>query len=84
MAFDLEQTITATEIRSVVAILKDSFDEGGAPVQSAHYQVEIGRSDGSRVSRRGNLVGHITTAQRQALLDFMAALRTQAEEEFLP
>ncbi len=85
MAFTQESTKTPASIGNVVVTLKDSLDDGeGAPYQAAYYDVRIVMSDGSEVVRRGNLVPHITTAQRNALMDFMDALRVQAEGEFLP
>ena len=84
MAFQQQTTITATEIRNITVYLKDAFDEQGTPYQSAHFQVQILMSDGRELSRRGDLVPHITPAQRQGLLDFMDSLRTQAANEILP
>lgn len=81
MAFQPQPTITATGIGALVVILKTDPDADDP--QSAHYQIEIERSDGSRKSLRGDLVPHITAAQRQGLMDFMASLRTQAEEQIL-
>ena len=81
MAFQPQPTITATGIGKMVVILKTDPDADDP--QSAHYQIEIERSDGSRKSLRGDLVPHITAAQRQGLMDFMASLRTQAEEQIL-
>jgi len=82
MAFQPQPTITSTGIGKMVVILKTDPDDEYVQ-QSAHYQIEIERSDGSRKSLRGDLVPHITAAQRQGLMDFMASLRTQAEEQIL-
>lgn len=82
MAFELEPTRTPVSIRNVVVVLKDAFGESG-PYQSAHFDIRIELSDGREVSRRGNLVPHITVGQRDALMDFMAGLRIQAETQML-
>jgi len=82
MAFNPEPTITPDHIEAMVVILKTNpYDPDEQ--QSAHFQIELIRSDGSRKSIRGDLVPHITAAQRQGLMDFMASLRTQAEEQIL-
>lgn len=82
MAFEPEPTRTPEAIGNIVVILKDAFGESG-PYQSAHFDVRIVLSDGREVSRRGDLVPHITPAQRTALMDFMDGLRTQAETQIL-
>lgn len=79
MAFDLEPTRTPASIGNVEVILKDSLADG----KSAHFDVIVNFSDGSTVHRRGDLVPHITVAQRDALINFMAGLRVQAETQLL-
>lgn len=83
MPFNRETAVTATGVGTMVVILKTNLDDPDVQ-QSAHFQLLVLRSDGSRKSLRGNLVPHITEAQRNGLMDFMAALRTQAEEQILP
>lgn len=83
MAFQQEPTRTPVSIGNLVVILKDTWDEVGQPYQSAHFDIRVELSDGSEVVRRGDLVPHITQQQRQALMDFMAALRLQAMGEVL-
>jgi len=83
MAFDVETAVVATGIGKVTVFLADGEDDE-VPYQSANFRVEIWRSDGTKGSRAGDLVPHITPAQRTALLGFMDDLRTQAEGEFLP
>ena len=83
-AFNEELTRVPVAITSISVVLKDTFDENGDPYQSAHYSVRVVFSDGSTVVRKGDLVQYITPQQRQGLLDFMSALRTQAIDEFLP
>lgn len=84
MAFTQEPTRIAQSIGNIVVVLKDGFDEQGDAYQSAHFDVRVELSDGTVTTRRGDLVAHITVAQRNALMDFMASLRTQAESEILP
>ena len=82
--FDQEPTRTPTEIGIIVVYLKDAVARDGEPAyQSAHFDVKIVLSDGTEITRHGDLVPHITPAQRTALMDFMAGLRAQAEEQIL-
>ena len=81
--FQQEPTRGPVEIRNLVVILKDAFDEQGNPYQSAHFQIEVVMDGGSRVQRRGDLAQHITPTQRSALMAFMDSLREQAEEQIL-
>ena len=83
MAFNPQAASAPTAVGNIVIILKDAFDEEGAPYQSAHFQINIQMSDGRTVHRRGDLVPHITPAQRQGLMDFMVALRMQAGLQIL-
>jgi len=84
MAFIQEPTKTPESIGNIVVFLRDGFDNQGTPFQGAKFDVAVMMSDGSEVRRRGDLAPHITPAQRQALMDFMMALRAQAEDEILP
>lgn len=84
MSFETEPTKTPESIGDIVVTLIDGFElESGDPIKSAYFQVEIILSDGTKILRRGNLVPHITAAQRQGLIDFMESLRTQAESQIL-
>jgi len=88
MAFELEPVRTPNDIGAIVITLKDAFmtDESGSavvPYQSASYQITVVLDDGSNTMRRGNLIPHITPAERQALMDFMDALRVRAAEQIL-
>lgn len=84
MAFQIEPTRVPVEIGNIVVILKDAVETGEEPAyQSAHFDVKILLSDGTVVTRRGDLIPHITVAQRQALMAFMNDLRTQAVQEIL-
>jgi hypothetical protein len=84
VAFQQEPTRTPVGIGNIVVHLKDAAaTEEQAAYQSAHFEVKVVLSDGTIVHRTGDLAPHITPAQRQGLMDFMAALRAQAEEEIL-
>ena len=83
MAFTEELAVTAVSISEMAVILKTDPADPDGPQESAHFRVSVVRSDGSIKQVKGDLVPHITVAQRSGLLDFMAALRTQAETEIL-
>ena len=85
MAFIPEPTRTSQEIGNIAIVLKDAVaTTDQAAYQSAHFDVKIVLSDGTVITRRGDLVPHITPVQRTALMDFMDGLRLQAEQEILP
>jgi hypothetical protein len=86
MAFGRESTVTATGIGGIVIELSDLIltDGSGDHKYLGTYAVKVQRSDGSEVVRSGNLLPHLTTAQRNGLLSFMADLRAQAEAQILP
>jgi hypothetical protein len=79
-----------TEVARVAEAIEDISIElfhpnpAGEEVAGATYSVQVRMSDGSIVVRTGDLVPHITVSQRNALLDFMATLRQQAIDQFLP
>jgi len=52
--------------------------------QTANFWLLVRRSDGSMKKITGDLVPHITVAQRTGLLSFMDDLRLQAIAEVLP
>jgi hypothetical protein len=83
MAFQEEPTRTPASIGTIQVILSDDFDGQGDPFQAAYFDIEVILSDGSKRTRRGDLASHITVAQRQGLMSFMDALRTQAEQQIL-
>lgn len=62
----------------------DTGDEIEPASKSAQYEFTVIYSDGSTKRKAGNLVPHITTAQREALLNFVDSLRAQAEQQVLP
>ena len=83
MAFDTLTAVAATDVIDISAELFDP-DPLGDEDQGITYNVQILFNDGSLQVKRGDLVPHITPAQISALQSFMASLRTQAENEFLP
>ena len=83
MAFTTEPTITSTGIETMVVILKTNPLDPDEQ-QSAHFWLMVRRSDGSTKKISGDLVPHITVAQRDGLLAFMANLRDQAIAQVLP
>lgn len=83
MAFTIEPTRTPTAIGDISIDLFDP-DPIGTEAKGATFSVQVRMSDGSVVVRTGNLLPHITAAQRNALQNFMASLRAQAAAEFLP
>ena len=83
MAFNQETGRTAEDIGTIVIILKTNPNDPDVQ-QSAHFWFQVLFDDGSTKKVRGDLVPHITAAQRNGLMDFMDDLRTQAEEQVLP
>ena len=86
MAFDRQDTIVAESIGRIMVTLSDApsggGEDGSEPIRTAQFDIVVEMSTGHR-RIRGNLVPHLTQAQIQALLDFMANLRTQAENQIL-
>lgn len=86
MAFARQAAKTPTSIGAIVVTLKDAPATAENPqIRTAYFQVEVLDVNGDRIRLlRGDLVPHLTQAQAAGLLDFMADLRTQAENEVLP
>ena len=89
MAFDPEDSVqrTPTEIRTITLELFSGLYDDDSPEgkQYIHFEVRIDDQFGQPMNwRRGDLAPHLTTAQKQQLIDFMAMLRTKAESEILP
>lgn len=90
MAFTPESTKIPSGIGNIVVILKDAVEVeviGGTlelAYQSAHYQLVVEFDDDSAKQRRGDLVPHITPAERTMLMDFMDTLRARADAQILP
>ena len=85
MTFVIEPTRTPDAIQNIVVTLKDAIAHGDEDAyKSAHFVVNVLLSDGTVIHRKGDLVPHITVAQRDALMAFMNSLRTQAISEIMP
>lgn len=87
MTFETQNEITAVSISRMEVLLVDAPTSGGddnTPLREASFAITVELSNGDRIVKRGNLVPHLTTAQITGLLDFMANLRTQAENQILP
>ncbi len=78
---------TPTSIPRLTVVLSDRLAIEEEPAsQTANYSFVLLDQDGKRIAfgkDAGDLVLHITTAQRTALMDLMTALRTQAETQIL-
>lgn len=83
MAFPKEAVRTPVSIADISIDLFDP-DPTGTEAKAASFTVQVRMSDGSTVVRTGNLLLHITTAQRNSLQNFMTNLRAQAVAESLP
>ena len=85
MAFEPAEARTPTEIRDLSVILTD-YVKGGeqAARKEGRYEVQVLYSNGDLITRSGDLLPHITQAQKNALVAFLDALRVQAEEQILP
>lgn len=83
MAFTQEATRTPQAIADIEVRLFDP-DPTGSGQPSAQYNVQVRLSDGSVRVRSGDLQPHLTQAQINGLLAFMAAMRVKANDEILP
>jgi len=88
MAFILEPGRVADGIGNIVVTLKDAVEVAGdnpqSAYQSARFELVVEFDDGSTKNKPGNLLPHITTAERDALMDFMTTLRARAVAQILP
>jgi len=84
MAFEPAQTISPSSIGNITITLEDISTGEEAPDQRAAYLVVVWYDDNTRRSRGGNLVPHISTEDRDWLVDFMNRMRAQAEIQILP
>jgi hypothetical protein len=87
MAFNAPVAKTPTTIRRITVTLSDraAFDNNMAS-QSANYELVVLDQNGQHLSftgDAGNLIPHITIAQRNALMAFLNDLRAQAETQIL-
>jgi hypothetical protein len=83
MAFAKESARTPVAIERIRVELT-THAPGSEGVPSAWYFVQVRFSNDSIEERTGDLIPHLTTAQTNQLLAFMATLRTKAISEFLP
>jgi len=79
--FDAEPSRMPTSIGRIKIELAD--EDGTTGGYAAYYEAQVVMDDGTRRTRRGNLVPHLTPAQRTALIGFVQDLRTQAEAQIL-
>lgn len=79
MTFQPEISPTPASIADISIQLTDRLDG----TKAAEYSVQVQMSDGTLRVRTGDLLPHITTAQKNALIGFMATLRTQATGQML-
>ena len=83
MAFPRETPRTPVSIRDISIELSDLVRSGDGHECEARYAVQVAMSDGSMVVRHGDLLPHITTAQRNSLLAFIQSMRTQANAQII-
>lgn len=83
MAFPTQQSKTPDRIAAIEVRLY-SPDPLGSEASGAHYEAQVVYSDGEVRLVSGNLVPHLTQAQINGLLSFMADMRTKANAEILP
>lgn len=89
MAFAQQPIAAPASIGDITITLYDpgegSTATGGVPnVQGVAYSVRVVYSDGSQRALSGNLVPHLSQAQINGLLSFVAAMRVKANDEILP
>lgn len=84
MAFNPEPTATPQSIRNFTVTLRSVKNADNSISKYADFDIEVLMSDATARLRSGDLIPHITVAQRNALNSFMDALRTQAEDQILP
>jgi len=83
MAFEQQESKTPTSIGAIFVALTD-YD--GVPANHiATFNVEVLDQNGDTLrTLTGQLQQHLSGTQQQRIVDFLAALRTQAEGEILP
>lgn len=81
MAFDRENN----QIPTSIGLLQITITDNPVDQDTATFIVQVLDQDGNPYKAlNGNLVPHLTPAQITALQSFMAALRTQAENQIIP
>lgn len=92
MAFTAPDARAPVSVGRITVILTDRAASGSPSAggeeasQTAMYQLAVLDQNGQHIhfgADRGDLVPHITAAQRSALMAFMADLRAQVEQQIL-
>lgn len=83
MAFPAHPIRTPVAIGDLIIELQQPTPNGGGQPRT-FYTVQVIYNDGTRQTLTGDLQPHLTTAQINNLLAFMASMRTKAESEILP
>lgn len=83
MAFPEQATSTPAAIADI-SIQLYSPDPLGTDIAGASYSVQVRYSDNSMRVVTGDLVPHLSQAQINGLLSFMADMRVKAVAEILP
>lgn len=84
MAFPQESTAIPESIRNFSVTLRSVKNADDSISKYAEFHIEVIMSDDTVRDRIGDLIPHITVAQRNGLTSFMDTLRTQAEDQILP
>ena len=83
MTFAAEPSQVPTSLGSIAVTLTDN--DGIAVNHIATFVIEVLDADGSLIRRRtGDLVPHLDATRKTAIANFMAWLRTEAEDKILP
>lgn len=83
MTFPTQPIRTPVAIGDIIVELQQPNPDGGGQSR-AFYTVQVIHSDGTRHTLTGDLVPHLTQAQIDGLLAFMASMRVKAVDEILP
>jgi hypothetical protein len=81
MALTQEPTRTPTGIGKIRVIITDM--DGTLAGKSIDFEAAVQLSDGSGITRHGDLAPHLTPAQKTALISFMDSLRVQAVSQIV-
>lgn len=85
MPFQSAGVLTPTRVNAITIRLKDWLEDTGGPNYGASFICYVEDQNGEPMEPvAGNLVPHISTADRNWLIDFMQRMREKAETEILP
>lgn len=73
-----------SEVASITPVSIDEIIVTLTNNDQVRYSIQIRMSDETIRVRTGDLLPHLTTAQKNAMVNFMDQLNTKAEAEFLP